>query len=35
MLNANKYLNTLRKVGVDDNTAYEYLRQNGVGLMVN
>ena len=29
--NANKYLNTLRKVGVDDNTAYEYLRQNGVG----
>ena len=27
---ANKYLNTLRKVGVDDNTAYEYLRQNGV-----
>ena len=30
--NANKYLNTLRKVGVDDNTAYEYLTQNGVGL---
>jgi len=29
--NAKKYLNTLRKVGVDDNTAYEYLRQNGVG----
>ena len=27
---ANKYLNTLRKVGVDDNTAYEYLKQNGI-----
>ena len=27
-----KYLNTLRKVGVDDRTAYEYLTQNGVGL---
>ena len=27
-----KYLNTLRKVGVDDHTAYEYLRNNGVGL---
>jgi len=26
-----KYLNTLRKVGVDDNTAYQYLRNNGVG----
>ncbi len=25
-----KYLNTLRKVGVDDNTAYEYLKQNGI-----
>ena len=25
-----KYLNTLRKVGVDDNTAYSYLRNNGV-----
>ena len=29
---AEKYLNTLRKVGVDDRTAYEYLTQNGVGL---
>jgi len=28
---ANKYLNTLRKVGVDDQTAYQYLRNNGVG----
>ena len=28
--NANKYLNTLRKVGVDDNTAYQYLSKNGV-----
>ena len=27
-----KYLNTLRKVGVDDRTAYEYLTKNGVGL---
>lgn len=27
-----KYLNTLRKVGIDDNTAYQYLRNNGVGL---
>ena len=27
---AEKYLNTLRKVGVDDNTAYSYLRKNGV-----
>ena len=27
---AKKYLNTLRKVGVDDNTAYEYLSKNGV-----
>ena len=27
---AEKYLNTLRKVGVDDNTAYSYLRNNGV-----
>ena len=27
---AEKYLNTLRKVGVDDNTAYTYLRKNGV-----
>ena len=27
-----KYLNTLRKVGVDDHTAYQYLRNNGVGL---
>jgi hypothetical protein len=27
-----KYLNTLRKVGVDDQTAYSYLRNNGVGL---
>tara|TARA_B100000035_G_scaffold7014_1_gene6133 strand:+ start:25 stop:1299 length:1275 start_codon:yes stop_codon:yes gene_type:complete len=26
-----KYLNTLRKVGVDDHTAYQYLRNNGVG----
>ena len=26
-----KYLNTLRKVGVDDNTAYQYLIKNGVG----
>jgi len=26
-----KYLNTLRKVGVDDRTAYQYLRNNGVG----
>jgi hypothetical protein len=25
-----KYLNTLRKVGVDDRTAYEYLSKNGV-----
>ena len=25
-----KYLNTLRKVGVDDNTAYQYLTKNGV-----
>ena len=25
-----KYLNTLRKVGVDDNTAYQYLSKNGV-----
>jgi hypothetical protein len=25
-----KYLNTLRKVGVDDNTAYEYLSKNGI-----
>ena len=25
-----KYLNTLRKVGVDDRTAYEYLTKNGV-----
>ena len=29
---AEKYLNTLRKVGVDDRTAYEYLTKNGVGL---
>ena len=29
---AEKYLNTLRKVGVDDRTAYEYLTQNGVGV---
>ena len=28
---ATKYLNTLRKVGVDDHTAYQYLRNNGVG----
>jgi len=28
--NANKYLNTLRKVGVDDRTAFEYLSKNGV-----
>ena len=28
---AEKYLNTLRKVGVDDRTAYEYLQKNGVG----
>ena len=28
---ANKYLNTLRKVGIDDQTAYQYLRNNGVG----
>ena len=27
---AKKYLNTLRKVGVDDNTAYQYLSKNGV-----
>ena len=27
-----KYLNTLRKVGVDDHTAYQYLRNNGVGV---
>ena len=27
-----KYLNTLRKVGVDDRTAYEYLQKNGVGV---
>jgi len=27
-----KYLNTLRKVGIDDQTAYQYLRNNGVGL---
>ena len=26
-----KYLNTLRKVGIDDQTAYQYLRNNGVG----
>ena len=25
-----KYLNTLRKVGVDDNTAYQYLSKNGI-----
>jgi hypothetical protein len=25
-----KYLNTLRKVGIDDNTAYEYLSKNGI-----
>ena len=29
---AEKYLNTLRKVGVDDKTAYEYLQKNGVGV---
>ena len=29
---AEKYLNTLRKVGVDDNTAYSYLRKNGVSV---
>ena len=29
---AEKYLNTLRKVGVDDRTAYEYLQKNGVGV---
>jgi hypothetical protein len=27
---SSKYLNTLRKVGVDDNTAYEYLSKNGI-----
>jgi len=27
-----KYLNTLRKTGVDDRTAFEYLQNNGVGL---
>ena len=27
---AEKYLNTLRKVGVDDNTAYQYLSKNGI-----
>ena len=27
---AEKYLNTLRKIGVDDNTAYTYLSKNGV-----
>lgn len=26
-----KYLNTLRKTGIDDQTAYQYLRNNGVG----
>ena len=28
---ATKYLNTLRTTGIDDRTAFEYLRNNGVG----